>query len=721
MYDVLSTVDIKTETDIAYGWIQVLFPTGESPYGSAFAVFTGLLSLLGGLFLAWHVLQGIVMSAYTGKVLGQKFHQIWAPLRVILGFGMLVPISGGFSSVHLLLRDVVGVAAVNLGNAPIKAYVAAVTNPDEGKNVNVASFKGSYLFDQILEREICHAVVDGLGRNIWNYFSASDITFKPSPSGDVVNIINPLQLNNYQWHYGACGTISFVTPSVPSDGLLASAKDDYTAFAKIRREATGEMISTIRGSINGAALGEYFKNHDVKDMSSEKLLGELRTQGIVPAGLAAVKEKAVADWNSKVSNGSAAVYKAVMDNNGAELNAQIDKFGFMAAGGFERALSKASSISVSLANASPKLVKPDLSDQYKGPYAAAVQAVLGGPKLPGEPDGNGSLLGNNKTDEPMNVFINWIAPAIATMQHGTDPTSGDPLGDMISFGHTLLAGWEAIIVAALGFREFLVGADAAAKAGQLSAVNVVTGGASGVFTSVAAAIALDAWEYAYTWFKPILVTILMVGVLHAFVLPMFPMIMVFVMGISWLIMFLEAAIAAVLWAFVFIRMDGEDFIDRHQSQGASLLFNLFLRPAIGMLAFIGGLMLLPKLMNSLSVLWNDSFVAQTSPTFLNIISWIVELVMFTWMQWHLTLRLFGLIPTIADRVGSWMGFNSHGYNDGQETSAAVGAAVATGTVARTLGRQATPSTHDRIQNQKADLRAKQAAAGRLGVDTEEKK
>jgi hypothetical protein len=151
---------------------------------------------------------------------------------------------------------------------------------------------------------------------------------------------------------------------------------------------------------------------------------------------------------------------------------------------------------------------------------------------------------------------------------------------------------------------------------------------------------------------------------------------------------LEAAIAGVLWAFAFIRMDGQEMFDKNQAPGVTLLFNLFLRPAIGMLAFIGGLKLLPETMNSLSILWDDNFNAQTSPDWSSILQWVVGIVMYTWMQWHLSLRIFGLIPTIADRVGHWMGFGaSHGYNDGQETTAAIGAAVAAGQVGRTLQRR----------------------------------
>jgi hypothetical protein len=136
-------------------------------------------------------------------------------------------------------------------------------------------------------------------------------------------------------------------------------------------------------------------------------------------------------------------------------------------------------------------------------------------------------------------------------------------------------------------------------------------------------------------------------------------------------------------------MDGQEMFDKNQAPGITLLFNLFLRPAISMLAFIGGLKLLPEVMNSLSILWDSSFNAQTEGGGLlgltSLIQWVVGLVMFTWMQWHLTMRIFGLIPTIADRVGHWMGFGQmHAYNDGHETTAAIGAAVAAGQVSRQL-------------------------------------
>ena len=681
MYDLLAK-PANDSADIAYGWIVELFPTASNtPYAQAFATFSGMLTFLGSIFLAYHVLQGIVLSAYTGKVLGEKFHQIWAPLRVVLGLGLLVPISGGFSSVHFLLRDVVGVAAVNMGNAPIQAYIRAVTKPDDAKAVNIASLKGRFVFNDFLDKEVCHAVHKGIVDGSWNFFSSTGVVAAPDKG-----IPKPLT-NDYVYDYGDCGSITFSIPSTGGvhTGILAGVEPEYVKFATQRAKATDAMMTTIRASINpGDRLGAYFTNHDVKEMKSSELLKALRTEGVVPPDLAGLAERESATWDAAVSTEAAKVYKFVMDNNGNQLLKKINTYGFMAAGGFERALTKASSIGVSLANASPEKRPPTLSDRFAGPYMAAISAVLGVPTLGDEDSGGSAIVSTNSGDRPMETFIGAIAPSIAAMKAGEASKTGDPLGDMITFGHNLLATYEALLLTVVSLKVVAHMAAALADGSTATVGNALTGGYGAMLLKGATAAAMEGVDYLATWFSPVMTTILIVGILQSFVLPMLPMMMVFVMGVSWLIMFLEAAIAAVLWAFVFIRMDGHELVDQGQKPGVTLLFNLFMRPAIGMLAFVGGLLLLPKLMNSLSILWDDSFSSQTSPDMLWIIQWIVGLVLYTWMQWHLTLRLFGLIPTIADRVGSWMGLNSHGYNDGQETTAAIGAAVAAGQVGRTL-------------------------------------
>lgn len=702
MFDLLSKPDLKTTPDIAYGWIVELFPMSDSsPYGQAFATFSGMLTFLGGLFLAFHVLQGIVLSATTGKVLGEKFHQIWAPLRVVLGMGLLVPISGGFSSIHLLLRDVIGVAAVNMGNAPIKAYIAAVTAPEDGRIVDIASMRGRFVFNDILDKEVCNAVHKGLSDGTWsNFFGAAGTVREPDANPAPVPMTN-----DFTWDYGSCGSLSFRLPNSEMVGILEGAEVPYAAFAEARMQATGSMITAIRGKINKEKLGLYFTNHDVTEMKSDEILAQLRTEGLVPAGLGDFADAQAKKWNEALASKAGEVYKFVMDKNAAGLTKKIDDYGFMAAGSFERALSKASSIGVSLANAAPEKKAPTLSAQYEGPYLAAIGAVLNLPNLTGENKGQ-VMSGVTSNDEAVSSFLNAISPSIASMKAGRESTTGDPMGDMISFGHSLLTTYEVLVGVVVALKAAAHVAAAMADGSTATVANVATLGFGAMLAKAATTGIAEIVDYMVSWFSPIMTVMLLVGILHAFVLPMLPMMMVFVMGVSWLIMFLEASIAGVLWAFIFIRMDGQEFIDRSQAPGATLLFNLFLRPVIGMLAFVGGLMLLPKLMNSLSILWDDSFNAQTSPDLIWIVQWVVGIVMYTWMQWHLTLRLFGLIPTIADRVGSWMGFNSHGYNDGQETTAAIGAAVAAGGAGKMLNRR--PSDRSAVKQENSRLKQENA-------------
>lgn len=699
MLDLLTT---PVDTDIAYKWITVLFPTDEtSPYAQAFATFTGMLSFFGGLFLAWHVLQGIVLSAYKGKVMGERFHQIWAPLRVVLGFGMLVPISGGFSSIHLILRDVVGVAAVQMGNAPIKAYITAITQVQVGpdgkpvtKEIEVSGAMGRFIFDKVIEKQVCHAVSNGLNDSIWRYFTDDTMlgVKQAPPAGEPAGVVPGWTANDgdYAWDYGTCGALVFTIPTPNDVSNMAYDINDFKTFAEERRLAMEALVTTAKSVINTEALSTYFSKHDVVNMSSSDILSELITTGVISAEYASKKAAAIQKFNSSVSESSQKIYTKMMSNSGKEMTERIDKFGFMAAGSFERALSKASAVTVNAANAMPRISNASLNPEIDVAYRAALVAVVGSSDAPGQ-NKNPSGVGTSMSTDPFAAVISWLSPSISDMQQRRTSESADPIGDMITFGHNLLTVWEVGVLSMMAIHEALLIAKLIAG-GTVSAVssgigNFMSGGALGAaanLLSIPFVVAADAFSFVTAWLTPLLVVILIVGILHAFVLPMLPMMMVFIMGVSWLIMFLEAAIAGVLWAFVFIRMDGEDFVDRTQAQGASLLFNLFLRPVIGMLAFIGGLLLLPTLMDSLTILWDDGFNSQTTPDLIHVVQWVVGIVMYTWMQWHLTLRLFGLIPTIADRVGSWMGFNSHGYNEGQETTQVVGAMVSAGTAGKML-------------------------------------
>src|SRR5690606_25589033 len=90
-----------SQHNILWAWINALLPDAtSSPWGFAMAVFSSTLTYVGALFCGWHIIAKIVSWAQSGKVDAQ----VWMPLRIVLGFGLLIPIAGNFSSSHWLLR-----------------------------------------------------------------------------------------------------------------------------------------------------------------------------------------------------------------------------------------------------------------------------------------------------------------------------------------------------------------------------------------------------------------------------------------------------------------------------------------------------------------------------------------------------------------------------------------------------------------------------------------
>lgn len=672
MIDFLSTPGTE---DLAYKWILALFPKGETAYASAFSVFTSALTFLGALFMGWHIVIGIVTSAYSGKVLGERYHQIWAPLRVVLGFGMLVPIAGGLSSVHYLLRDVVGVAAVQMGNAPIKTYIAASTK--EPIKVGVASLQGQELAYRILEFQACAAVVEGVNRTL--YVDVNAAQANPEPAGvnttyrsgiagywDLVTkpvdeYIGESQRFFTEWDFGDCGTLMFSQP-VATGEFLRDAEGYLQEFQKVRTEATNVMIREMASSglIDWNEFGNYFAKKSYDPEASPQLVAEMIKAAIIKDGIASALDRIGREWDEKVAAAAAKVFETAAEANGDRLLERIDKYGFMVAGSYERTLSQISSLTVSLANQAAEGTASNPGWwRYTDAFNAAMATLRQARNLEGEWSvGSAKTTGDEATKESQKILA-LISPAMVNMKLGIE--SADPVGDMVTFGHNMLMYAQSAILG-------LMAVSGVADAASGSAVGLVGGGLIG-----------GAISYLLQWANYIVLIMIIVGVMHSYVFPMLPMIMVFVMGVSWLILFLEAAVAGLLWAFAFIRMDGQEFFDRNQAPGVTLLFNLFLRPAIGMLAFIGGLLLLPSLLNALTVVWNDTFNVQTAgSSWIAVWQWAMGLLIYTWMQWHISLRVYGLIPTIADRVGYWMGFQMHGYNDGQETNAAAGAMVAAG-------------------------------------------
>lgn len=664
------------ENDIAFGWINALFPEGDTAYGAAFATFSSSMAFLGALLLGFFVVIGIVSSAHSGKVLGEKYHQIWAPLRVVLGFGMMIPLAGGLSSVHYMLKDVVAPAAINLGNAPIVAYIDHMGT--SASTINVSTFMGANIVEEIVSREVCAAAWNGVYSKL-GYAAKAISTFDSkglfaSPEGMEYT-------DGHIWAYGACGNLILTKTKIDNEEdskVLEYISKNINEFYYAHVEIVSELIEEIRrdlGLEGNQEFYDYISTVTKQETPTDDVVSELTSSLIVPNELARIKQNHISDYNSRVTQISEKFFSDTIAETRQSIKERILKFGFVAAGSYERELSRMSGLVNSIANSGLQTISPKVSAAYAPAVNHALAAFSVAQNLDSlQNNVDGKSLPTDNLG-PIDTAISWLFPNLYNMMAKTK--SGDPVADMISLGHMLLgmAAFATLLIIVSDMGVF--GVFGAALSGA-------PGGPAGMAVSGAAVAALQAVGSRLIGMMTFFVTAFaVIGVLHAYVLPMIPMIMVFMMSLSWLILFLEASIAGVLWAFAFIRMDGQDFFDKNQAPGVTLIFNLFLRPALGMLAFIGGLAILPSLLNALNMIWMESYDSQVGAGgWLGLVKYVVGLIMFSYMQWQLVLRTYAIIPTIADRVGHWMGFgSSHGYGDGQETgnmtAAVLGGAVAT--------------------------------------------
>lgn len=622
--------------NILWAWINALLPDDtSSPWGFAMAVFSSTLTYVGALFLGWHVVTGIVSAAYKGQVVQ---HHIFTPLRIVLGFGLLIPIAANFSSAHWLLKDVVARSAINLADSAWVAYVDYAA----GKEVKIAPMSpgGSRLVMDVLESEICAAVHNGMARP-WGLPSAPVPPVSGERKGDVSGWWNPVTTNvRTEWNYGPdCGRIAL--PVVP----------DKPGFTADREAAVAEIVTTVRAGAE--QFGEFFRVHD-EPLSADAALAAIRN-GSLPQ-LSEMVRGLGREYNSAVA--AATAKEMELDGDAAARRQRLvdaaRQQGVATAGMWWMHISQRSQAVSALSGAKHERTAVRLGDAGSAgkknleAALATVRNLIAGEEAEIQLTANDFAAGG---DQESSLLTRLLSPVFRDLGEWAmakgDPSDStvekmlksDPIGDQISSGHAFMWIAEGGIVA--GFVP-------------IALANTLPGDAAGTD---------GASLWAMGWAAPALGTLWIIGAVRAYVLPVLPFIYVFVFMSLWLLAVLEAAISLVVWAFGFIRMDGEEFLAQQSKMGAMLLFQVMLMPVLGLLAFEASFVLLPLIVGGVEILWATAFFGQTGGYLIGPTALIVSYVLITFLTLYLVMHLFGQIFAIPDRIMVWFGAPGHGFGD----------------------------------------------------------
>lgn len=624
-------IDLLAEplsANLAWQWVSaVLPPDGSSPWGRTLQVFTSVLFLLAGLGLSYGVVSGIVSSAYTGKVLGNKWHQIWTPLRIVLGLGLLAPMPAtGFSSVHYLLRDVVARGGINLADATWNTFVGVVAK--DGVPIVPLSKNGSTVAVTILRHEICAAVYNRAG-STWGWTASL-----PSPSGLSIGEI-------VTWSYGStCGHYSYSIP------------EGRAAFSSARRVAVADLISAFRpeaeryarlaAETSGISSAAGATNAISSTLLSPTLVQDIRAAGARFDGaiaVAAKEEVATMDTASR-----------------SKLVEAAQQQGFLAAGMYWRGLAQISEMTTSLTN--ERL--DDTAPRTDGDFGQAIDRAFAALALQvsGEAE-RVSLSANDFAsagDESADFLTKLLAPVARSMAEwaassGTDEDA-DAMSGLISSGHAMIAaGWAAIAA----------GGTLMVASSNWFSQSIGAGGAATWF--------LD-------WSKWIIGGLMILGSLRAYVIPMMPFVFMFMAGMATLAALMEAMIALPLWAMKWLRMDnGGDFAGESVRMGLLLTVNIGLRPVLAVLALCAAYPAFDATLGTLDKLWPMAFLGQTGGHVVGLVGFVILTGMQMYLIWFACLKGFGQIWSLPDRVLAWTGQPGSGGEAGM-ASGALGGMIA---------------------------------------------
>lgn len=625
--------------NIAWAWVNALLPDDtSSPWGFAMAVFSSSLTYAGALFLGWHMISAIVSSAYSGKVLGDRFHQVYAPLRLVLGFGLLVPIAANFSSAHFLLRDVVARGAINLADSAWVAYVDYAA----GKEVKIApmSAGGSRLVMDVLESEICAAVHNGMAQP-WGLPAARVPPVSGERRGDTLGWWNPVTTNvRTEWSYGPdCGRVAL--PVVP----------DKPGFTADREAAVAKVVAAVRAPAQ--QFGEVFRVHD-RPLSADAALVAIR-DGSLPQ-LSEEIRRLGRQYDQDVA--AAVAKEMALDEDGAARRQRLvdaaRQQGVATAGMWWMHISQRSQAVSVLSGAKHERTAVRLGESGSAGKENLKAALATLRNLVAGEEAEIALSANDFAaggDEESSLLTRIISPIVRDLGEWAmakgDPSDStvqrilksDPVGDQISSGHVFMSIAEVGIVAAFV---------------PIALANTVAGDAVG---------ADGAALWAMLWSSPTLGTLWVIGAVRAYVLPVLPFVYVWVFMSLWLLAVLEAAISLVVWAFGFLRMDGEDLLAQQSKAGALLLFQVFLMPVLGLLAFEACFLLLPLIVGGIEVMWATAFFGQTGGHLIGAGALLTSYVLITFLTLYLTMHLFGQIFHIPDRIMTWFGAPGSGFGD----------------------------------------------------------
>lgn len=611
------------------------------------ALYSTAMLLVAGFILFYIITSAIAATAHEGRFGGSSFNQIWAPIRLVVAIGLLVPMpmAAGFNGYNSGQYIVMKMAEFGSGLATNLWVPFATSLADKLDTIATPSVEpAAEAVLGVLRNEFCRSRYNKINADLG--LGEPVVQHKSIVHGGVTTIFYTTDSDTTN---AFCGTVRY-EKSVSTGGLATNISNGFeTEFNK--------MVTQVQGLAS-----------DLNEPTTIDLTGALPGAGNelnIKSILTTKFVKIVVDYQTAlgaVLDSTMAAQISVANN---EMTTQIEDAGWAGASLWFNAIARINGEIMAAARGIPVSSDPDLKFGTSGPSTA----------------GQAYLLDNLK--KGMDKFNEYGANlgALIPSYMGSSTVGAGATASGISTS-SVVSGLSNKKTGATGAGSALIGSilkDAFASGGgpfgqigqgaesNLSQINPLASLAAIGEWIVDKSLALLIGAGLFTVIVPtaasmflflIAITGFGAGVLLFYVLPLLPFIRSMFAIVGWLLNVLEALIAIPLISVAHLSTKGEGISGDLSRTAYFMIFSIFLRPALLIVGLITALMMFTLAVGILNDMYKAAikgFLGTATGDVGGGLSVIMYTMLYCVIAYMLCNLCFKLIEDIPNKAMTWIG------------------------------------------------------------------
>lgn len=690
---------------------------GANPIAELLSTFNAGMLVVAGVLVFYTLVAGVLQTAQDGEMMGRRWSSIWIPIRTTLGAAAIMPsLSGGYCVIQAVVIWL-ALQGVGMANTMWGAFLGS-----GGSNVIDEAFYAPpgasrqirETFNDMFMSNVCTAAFQksqqGLG----------GLLVGLTPISAEVRSTTIGNFTGYNYGPGGtmCGKVYMMTGLNAGAGSTVGVGMDGPAASSslINSSDIAEALRPVHQSnmANAQSQLQQFASKVVNDndMTNEQAQQQYN----------ALLNSLVQQYTTQLKETAHATYMSQRNAIQSRVVAGMKEDGWAMAGVYYMAIVRAQDEITRAITQTPA----SASGELWGTGKAATDVMTTG--------GAGAMV-----NAAVNAFVNsGERKASLDRARGLVKTSNGGATSQVEAIADDAAGRSWVMKVVSWFMNddmSFLGNSQFAQQGQnpiIMAKNLGENMTAGAWTALAiggTVLALSGADILGTgigdWatvFTPVLFALFSMFVVPGATLstyvPMIPYILWIGVVIGWIILVVEAVIAAPIWAVAHIAPDGDGVVGRG-GQGYMLVLSLMLRPPLMILGLACSIALMKPIGYFINSTFLGAFAIGVNPGPFALTQAIAGCVLYTIVMISVVHRVFALIHVVPDRILRWIG--GGGNELGEEARSVEGMSASKAVAALGATQQIGNLTQGTLQGARDLGRKKADKANAEAIRAEEQK